>query len=118
MNQPFSRPSMILGIAASGLPSLRVISSIVLRSASMSASGTSSRLQVLRLGEGHVQRDLVRQFLGAALHDDDDAVHAATGLGVPVGVDDLTLAGLESVDLADRDVLLQRREHLLDVLVE
>ncbi len=57
-------------------------------------------------------------LLGAALHDDDDAVDATTGLLVHVGVDDFAVAGFEPVDPTDRDVLFQRREHLLDLLVE
>ena len=47
MKNPWIRPSTILGIAASGLPSLRVIVSSVARSLSTRSAGTSSRLRYL-----------------------------------------------------------------------
>ena len=88
MNQPFSRPSTILGSAASGLPSLRAMR--LDRGALGGDLGLRHLVpaEVARPGEGDVDGDVVGQLLGrrrATRHD--HGVHAATGLQMEVGVD-------------------------------
>ena len=65
-----------------------------------------------------MQSQLVSHLFARALHDHDDRIHAAIGLNVLVGVDNFVRPGLKSIDTTDRDVLLQRREHRVDVLFE
>src|ERR1700722_1357239 len=74
--------------------------------------------EVLGLGESNVESQFVRYFFARALDDHDDRVHAPIGLNVLVGVDYFTRARLESIDPTDGDVLLEGREHRVDVLLE
>ena len=93
LNHPFIRPSTILARAASGLPSLRVISSSGGPLRGHLGLGHLVAAEVGRLGEGDVDGDVVGQLLGAALEHDGDGVDPPTGLLVQVGVDHLAGCG-------------------------
>ena len=102
------RPSTILGIACSGLPSLRVRFSSVARSVGHHVGRDVVAGEVLRLGEAGVDGDVVGQFGGAAGQLDEHGVDAAAALHVQVGVEHVPGRRLEAHDLAELDVLLQR----------
>src|ERR1700726_999250 len=103
LKKALTRPSTIFGIACSGLPSSRVISSAIRRSFSTTSAGTSSR---------------VTYWAGGAAICCARAFATARGGGrqVPVGTVQVGghVAAVEAGVPAELDLLLDRGAGLLD----